>query len=221
MELGELILLEKFNRDENKRYYGKYLCFCGKEFVTTLDKIKSGHTKSCGCYSKFLAQQRQATHGETKTKLYKIHEAIKYRTQSPNSSDYHRYGGRGINLCTEWFKYENFRDWALNNDYKDGLSIDRIDNDKGYSPHNCRWATKKQQAQNRNKKCTSKSNYKGVRYVYSATTGKHWLSRITVNGVRYLDRFYSEIEAAINYNNLAIKYFGEFVCLNKINLPTL
>jgi len=74
---------------------------------------------------------------------------MRYRCGNKNASRYKNYGGRGIKVCPEWRKdFVVFMDWALNNGYKKGLSIDRIDNDGNYEPSNCRWATVKQQNRN-------------------------------------------------------------------------
>ena len=75
---------------------------------------------------------------------------MKERCYNYSAINYKNYGGRGITICTEWLHdFKAFRDWALSHGYQEGLSIDRIDNDKGYSPDNCRWATAKEQRHNR------------------------------------------------------------------------
>lgn len=82
-------------------------------------------------------------------RLYRIWKAMRVRCNNPNMKEYHRYGGRGIKVCNEWNDYFIFQKWAYLNGYNDTLTIDRIDNDKGYFPDNCRWITIEEQQQNR------------------------------------------------------------------------
>lgn len=98
------------------------------------------------------------------TRLYKIWDGIYQRCYNPKQKDYHNYGGRGIKLCDEWLLSTNFMRWALENGYKDSLSIDRIDVNEGYSPDNCRWVD--DLTQNYNKRTTKYVIYKGERFPY-------------------------------------------------------
>lgn len=88
-------------------------------------------------------------HGESYTRLYAIWDNMKARCYNKNSSDYPRYGGRGVFVCDEWIQsYKAFSDWAKENGYAENLTLDRIENNKGYCPSNCRWVDRKVQANN-------------------------------------------------------------------------
>ena len=104
---------------------------------------------------------RNCTHTEENRRLYWIWQKMKQRCCSPKCDRYKDYGGRGITICQEWLdNFDNFADWAYSNGYQNNLTLDRKDNDKGYSPENCHWATRKEQA--RNKRRTTFVEYKGI-----------------------------------------------------------
>lgn len=91
----------------------------------------------------------QTTHGQSKTRLNRIWKNMRQRCRNEKRDNYSYYGGRGIQITPEWDSYESFHTWAMSNGYTDSLTLDRVDNDGDYEPSNCRWATKKQQANNR------------------------------------------------------------------------
>lgn len=124
-------------------------CICGKMKEVRGDILKSGQSKSCGCMTTELSAEKNTTHGKTKTKLYRVWNQMIQRTTNKKTKDYKYYGGRGITVCKEWKEsFETFETWAHINGYADNLTIDRIDNNKGYEPNNCRWVTRKVQSRN-------------------------------------------------------------------------
>lgn len=90
-----------------------------------------------------------ATHGLRQTKIYDVWQKMRSRCIDPRSKDYPLYGGRGITICDQWMRFEGFASWDGFGGYKPGLQIDRIDNNRGYSPENCRWVTCSQNNRNR------------------------------------------------------------------------
>lgn len=155
---GRLLILEKSEKtDSSYNSYWVCKCDCGNTRILSGYNLKSGNTSSCGCYLKEQSAIRIKSqhgkgygkkHGEYNTRLYRTWAGIKNRCLNPNSTGYENWGGRGIELCNEWYKFEPFRDWALANGYSDKLTIDRKNNNLNYTPDNCRWATVKQQNNN-------------------------------------------------------------------------
>ena len=124
-------------------------CDCGNEIICRLPNLKSGTTKSCGCYRKFVSSNRRDCHHLKNTRIYRIWCGMKRRCYNKHNEHFDRYGGRGIIVCDEWkTDFMNFYDWAMSNGYDDKLSIDRINNEGNYEPSNCRWANQKQQIVN-------------------------------------------------------------------------
>lgn len=148
-KFGRLTALNRIHAIKGHTYWS-CSCDCGEFVNVRIDALLGGVTNSCGCYQKKLAKEINTTHGKTKSKLYKVFDAIKQRCYNKHNKQYKHYGGRGIAVCDEWKNdFMTFYDWAVSNGYKEGLTIDRIDVNGNYEPSNCRLATQKQQQRNK------------------------------------------------------------------------
>jgi hypothetical protein len=209
------------NKTGQRRKYrdgiAMYVCqACGKDFRG--DKCKPRKYCSHLCYTSTMTHQIK--HGEGGTwrggpgsALYGVWKSIKQRCNNPKYKSFAYYGGRGIKVCEEWQDdYALFRNWAMANGYSRELEIDRKDNNKGYSPDNCRWVTRQQNMMNvRKKKSGVSCKYKGVQ-----PNGKSgWIAQICHHRkVIRLGRFSTALAAAIAYDDMAVKLNGEFALLN-------
>lgn len=147
---GMLTVIEPIHHVSNsgcREWWWRVKCDCGNEKVYRASAVVTGRSVSCGCYRKTLGAKSR-THGESHTRLHNIWTGMNNRC-NPKNSVSKRYGKRGIKVCEEWHDYTKFRDWALANGYKDGLTIERKNVDDDYCPENCTWILKEKQARNR------------------------------------------------------------------------
>lgn len=170
---GRLTVISRAENDKVGQALWHCFCDCGNEIIVFGWNLRTGNTKSCGCLRKEVMAENikktfaaKTNHGLSWTRLYRIWGNMKERTTNPKLRSYKNYGGRGITVCPEWTDKENgfinFYKWAMSHGYSDELSIDRIDNDKGYSPDNCRWANAQQQTDNR--RCSKPFVWEGITY---------------------------------------------------------
>ena len=144
---GRLTVLEPLPGERRTRW--RCVCDCGRETVVgSGHHLTSGNTKSCGCLHRDSARERHLVHGGKGSRLYNIWKNARQRCRNPRATDFKIYGGRGVTICTEWDSFAAFREWSLNNGYRDDLTLDRIDPDGDYCPENCRWTTWKEQRLN-------------------------------------------------------------------------
>lgn len=145
-KFGKLTVVS-FSHMIGKHSYWKCICECGNEHTVRSDCLKNGLVKSCGCLN---TNDREKPDSIKKHKLYRVYWGMKQRCYNPNQKHYNRYGGRGITVCDEWRNdFQAFYDWSMSHGYKEGLTIDRIDNDGNYEPSNCRWVTQAEQNLNK------------------------------------------------------------------------
>lgn len=155
------------------------ICECGTEKDVNKRSLVKGGTKSCGCYLRSM----HTTHGLSNTKLHGVWSGMLQRCYYDKHIDHEWYQAKGIEVCSEWrHDFSAFYEWAIHNGYKEGLSLDRIDNDKGYSPHNCRWVTPKDQANNRSTNII-------VEYHGRSQTLKQWAEELGINYLRLYHRY--------------------------------
>jgi len=180
----------KLIKELDIRPYGKrnklfclFICpYCNKKVEK--EKRQGESNKSCGCI--------RIKHNESRSKLYVVWRAMKMRCYNKTHIHYKYYGGRGIKVCNQWRNsYEEFRNWAMNNGYKKGLTLDRKNNNQGYRPLNCRWVTRK--IQQRNTRWNRKITYKDETHCVS-----EWAEILGINKYTIASRLYKgmgEVEA--------------------------
>lgn len=177
---GRLLVLYENGRNEKGQVLWHCKCDCGNEKDVITSVLVGERVKSCGCLGEENKQHLgniSRKYGEAMkgTRLYSIWTSMKNRCNNPNNSKYKNYGGRGIKVCEEWVhEFAKFRAWALENDYSDVLTLDRINVNGNYEPSNCRWATIKEQAWN-------KQNTIYITYNNEKRTLIDWSERLNIN----------------------------------------
>lgn len=200
-KFGRLLVVDEaeyYTKSGSKQKGYLCQCDCGNRKVISSSSLKSGKTKSCGCLIREFNAKRYRYYQKTPNinddqrkkdikRISRIYNHMKQRCYNSNTHNYSSYGGRGIRICDEWLNDKNtFVAWALDNGYREDLSIDRIDVNGDYSPSNCRWADKITQANNM--RSNTHIYYNGKKYTVTELSRvigveRHALSDIAKIGI--------------------------------------
>lgn len=176
--VGRKINMITINNLSGKDRHGNQMfdctCDCGKHFIAIATAVNKERVRSCGCLQRNTASKMATTHGQSKTRLYSIWNAMRTRCRNANTNRSTCYKRKGVKVCDEWDNFSNFYEWSIRNGYNDKLSIDRIDNNGNYSPENCRWTTNKIQMNN-----TSRNRF--IEYHGKRKTVSEWADFLGVN----------------------------------------
>lgn len=196
----EIILLEDLGylyptiNSKQKKKFGVYKCFCGNEFKSQIYDVKIEKTKSCGCYQKQRVLETLGKHGLSKHRIYATWNNMMDRCYDATIPNYKYYGARGIIVCERWHDVKNFIE-DMYPTYIEGLTLDRENNDLGYSKDNCRWTT--QTIQSRNTRILYSHNTTGYRGVHLHKKMSKYVSVVSINNKNIvLGYFNTAIEAA-------------------------
>lgn len=145
-KFGRLTIVGVNHKGTDRKFYYDCLCDCGNHCIVRGNSLTTGNTKSCGCMVK---ESKNVKHGMKHTRLYGIWYGMRDRCNNENNPAYERYGGKGVSVCKAWDEFISFYKWSMSNGYNESLSIDRINVNGNYEPSNCRWATPKEQSDNK------------------------------------------------------------------------
>lgn len=175
---GRLKVLKLNGLNERKRKIWLCQCDCGQYTTLSTNELRTGNTQSCGCLHKEILiknNKKRAYHSLSRTKLYGVYNKMKARCNHKNHRGYEYYGGKNIKVCEEWSNdFRSFREWALNNGYQEGLTIDRKNLSGNYTPENCRWVTWDKQSIN-------KTNTRFFEYKGKKQTLREWSMELNFN----------------------------------------
>ncbi len=145
---GRLLVVGISHKTRDNRVYWYVRCACGSEHTILGGALREGRTRSCGCLHKEISVNRATTHGMTKTRTYRCWNDMKQRCYNSKARNYKYYGERGITVCKRWVdSFENFL--ADMGEMPKGLTLERVNNNDNYTPKNCKWATWKEQNNNK------------------------------------------------------------------------
>ena len=192
---GRLTVIRRHDK-VNGYFRWECACDCGTMKIVSSPSLHGG-ARSCGC---LLAEhnKNQKVHGREPKRLYHIWSGMKCRCNDPRNKDFPHYGGRGITVSPVWSDFVQFRDWAFSSGYADNLTLDRIDTNGNYCPQNCRWATPKEQANNR-------TNNRKISYHGETKNISEWAEHFGIDP----SLFHAAIRRGRTMDEIVERYAGE------------
>lgn len=203
-KFGRWTVVKETGRDERQECLWECRCDCGNIRIVQGHHLRSGHSKSCGCLKREKIIERNITHGMCKTTTYKSWSDMLQRCNNTKNSRYPDWGGRGIKVCEEWLKFENFlKDMG---EKPKGFTLERQNNEDGYYKTNCCWISHTEQNRNQRIKQQNKTGISGISWYKSS---QRYVVHIAVNYKQIHIGYFTDLEEAKIARKLAeIKYWG-------------
>jgi hypothetical protein len=179
-KFGRLLVISDMGTNKKLKSLWGCLCECGNNLIVMGSDLINGNTKSCGCLQREATSKAKTKHGQTRflkvSRAYSCWSEMKQRCLNPNNSQYKDYGGRGIIVCKRWLEKETgFANFLSDmGNPPDMMTIERLDNNGSYSPDNCKWATRKEQGNN-------KRNNRFLSHEGETRTLSQWADYIGIN----------------------------------------
>lgn len=187
---------------------GVFICDCGNIVNKQLSVVLIGSTTSCNCWQKEERYIKNKTHGESGTAFYNVWNRLKIRCDDPESPDYKNYGARGISYDPLWKLFENFKK-DMQDSYREGLIIDRIDVNANYSKDNCRWVEFSMSSYNTRRRVTNTSGRTGV-YLRKSAVANPWRACICIDSkVKWLGHFATKEDATKAREEAELERYGQ------------
>lgn len=201
--------IKEQGKDKHRKSLGLYQCSCGTLKVLRITVVDNKYSRSCGCLSRDVSRKLHTTHGKSYDRVYSVYRNMLLRCNDTNNSAYPNYGGRGIKVCDRWLEsFENFLS-DMEEGYKDDLTLERVDPNKGYIKENCTWVTRGEQNRNNTRRRDNKTGVVGVHF--SEAKNSYICQWNDENGKRKSKTFSIKRLGEIEAFNMAVSYREDII----------